>query len=162
MKNLFKAAAFSACVVALGAAAVMPLAGQGAGKLIVFSDLALFAGPGKPENCFMRNRYKKGDNVGFRVLVVDGATGQPEPSAEVVVHLNYGGKAVDVPARYRGVIPAGGRGTAIPQLWTAKWVVPEDAPTGILSYTVTAKDKNGRTGEFKELPNDAGKLTIVE
>ena len=112
MTNLFKTVALSACVVAVAVLAVKPLAGQApaSGKLIVFSDLALFAGLGKPENCFLRNRYKKGDPVGFRVIVLDGATGQPERSAEVVVHITYGGMTVDVPARYRGV----GRGAPSP------------------------------------------------
>ena len=73
--------------------------------------MALFSGNGMPRNCFTMNRYKVGEPVGFRVTVVDGATGQPAADAEVVVHLTYGGKTEDVPARYRGA----GRGNLIPE-----------------------------------------------
>ena len=57
--------------------------------------------------------------------------GQPAADAEVVVHLTYGGKTEDVPARYRGA----GRGNLIPNLWSAKWTVPAGAPTGVVGVT---------------------------
>ena len=148
----------SVSVAALVAIAAQPVAGQaGKGPLVVFADMALFSGNGQPRNCFTLNRYKVGEPVGFRVSVVDGATGQPAADAEVVVHLTYGGKTEDVPARYRGA----GRGNLIPNLWSAKWTVPAGAPTGIVGVTVTAKDKSGRTGEWKPFPNTASHLTIV-
>jgi hypothetical protein len=144
----------SACLAAL----VAPLAGQTAGgRLLMFADMALFSGPNQPRNCFTLNRYKAGEPVGFRVTVVDGATGQPAADAEVVVHLTYGGKTIDVPARYRGA----GRGNLIPNLWSAKWTVPADAPTGIIGVTITAMDKGGRSAEWKPFPNTASHLTIV-
>ena len=73
------------------------------------------------------------------------------------MHLDYAGKTVDVPMRYRG-------NAKQPELefWVAKWVVPTDAPTGIVRYTVTAKDKKGRTGEFKPFRQDLSELTVVE
>jgi hypothetical protein len=43
-----------------------------------------------------------------------------------------------------------------------KWMVPADAPTGIIRYTVTAKDSEGRTGEWKPFDVEASQLTIVE
>ena len=43
----------------------------------------------------------------------------------------------------------------------AKWIVPDDAPTGIVRYTVTAKDPQGRTGEFKPFDVEASQITIV-
>ena len=127
------------------------------GRLAVFADFALFSGNNQPRNCFTMNRYKVGEPVGFRVSVIDGATGQPAADAEVVVHLTYGGKTVDVPARYRGT----GRGNLTPNLWTAKWTVPADAPTGVVQVTVTAMDKGGRSAEWKPWPNAASHLTIV-
>ena len=145
-------------LAAVGVVATAQQAPPTGGQLVLFSDLALFAGPGKPENCFLKNRFKHGDPVGFRIRVLDGGTGQPESSAEVVVHLTYGGQTVDVPARYRdtaGTNPA-------QRFWTAKWIVPADAPTGVLGYAVTARDKHGRTGDFHEFPNQAAQLTIVE
>lgn len=130
---------------------------QPAGKLVLFSDTVLFAGPNRPRNCFAMNRFKVGDPVGFRVSVMDGATGQPAADATVVVHLTYAGKTEDVPARYRGV----GRGNIIPNLWSAEWVVPAGTPTGIVKVRITASDKMGRTAEWTPFPNEAGLLTIV-
>ena len=124
---------------------------------VMFADMALFSGNGMPRNCFTMNRYKVGEPVGFRVSVVDGATGQPAADAEVVVRLTYGGKTEDVPARYRGA----GRGNLIPNLWSAKWTVPAGTPTGVVDVTVIAKDKSGRTAEWKPFPNAASHLTIV-
>ena len=67
------------------------------------------------------------------------------------------GSTVDVPMRYRGTVKQ-------PELefWVAKWMVPDNAPTGIIRYSVTAKDKKGRTGEFKPFRQDLSELTVVE
>jgi len=131
-------------------------AAQAAG-LVVYGDMTLFAGLGKPDNCILKSRYKRGEPVGFRMTAIDPATGKYEPSAELVVHLEYAGAKVDVPMRYRGTAKQ-------PELefWVAKWVVPMDAPTGIVRYSVTAKDKKGRAGEFKPFRQDLSELTIVE
>jgi hypothetical protein len=40
--------------------------------------------------------------------------------------------------------------------------VPADAPVGVVRYTVTAKDPQGRTGEWKPFENVLSLLTIVE
>ncbi len=127
------------------------------GRLVVYGDLTLFAGIGKPENCSLKSRYKRGEPVGFRMTAIDPETGKYEPSAEIVVHLDYAGKKVDVPMRYRG-------NAKQPELefWVAKWMVPADAPTGIVRYSVTAKDKKGRTGEFSPFRQDLSELTVVE
>src|SRR5262244_178751 len=99
---------FGLVTVALlaGIALVNPLAGQGAqsarpGKLIVWGDLALFQPPSDPQGCTLRNRFKPGEPVGFRLFALDGATNQPELSTELVVHLTYAGKKIDLPALNR-------------------------------------------------------------
>jgi hypothetical protein len=128
------------------------------GRLIVYGDVTLFLGkPGAPGNCALQSRFKRGDPVGFRMTAFDSETGQREPTAEFVVHLSYGGKTQDVPMRYRGTVKQPER-----EFWVAKWVVPADAPTGIVRYTVTAKDKYGRTGEFKPFVVEDSQVTIVE
>ena len=163
MKKLIPYALLIASVTVLVTLTAQPVSGQGAaaGKLAIFADMALFSGTGMPRNCFTMNRYKVGEPVGFRVSVIDGATGLPAADAEVVIHLTYGGKTEQVPARYRGVLPAGGRGAVIPNLWTAKWTVPAGTPTGVVQMKVTAKDRSGRTAEFTPYPNVAAHLTIV-
>jgi hypothetical protein len=130
---------------------------QGQGKLIVYGDMALFQPPGHPENCVLRNRFKRGDPVGFRMFVADPATGAREESATLVVHVTVSGMNVDVPMRYRATAAQPER-----QFWVAKWVVPQDAPVGVVRYTVTATDKHGREGSFKPFEVQASQLTIVE
>ena len=159
MKKIIPFVVLSAAVVVLVVMSGHTVSGQAAapGRLTIFADMALFSGNNQPRNCFTMNRFKAGEPVGFRVTVMDGATGQPAADAEVVVHLTYAGKTVDVPARYRGT----GRGNLTPNLWSAKWAVPADAPTGVVQVTVTAMDKSGRSAEWKPFPNVASHLTIV-
>src|SRR5262245_29791753 len=130
---------------------------QGQGKLIIYGDMALFQPPGHPENCILRNRFKRGEPVGWRMFVADPSTGKREESAQLVVHLNVSGKTVDIPMRYRATAAQPER-----EFWVAKWIVPQDAPVGIIRYTVTATDKYGRMGEFKPFEVQASQLTIVE
>ena len=134
-----------------------PPPAPGQGRLIVYGDLAMFLPPGNPENCLLRNRFKRGDPVGFRMFVADPSTGKREESAQLVVHVNVAGKTLDIPMRYRATAAQPER-----EFWVAKWVVPQDTPTGIVRYTVTATDKYGRTGEFKPFEVQASQLTIVE
>src|SRR5438132_4729269 len=127
------------------------------GKLILRGDMAYFFGPGKPKNCTLNNVYKRGEPVGWRIEAVDPQTGQhAEPDTQLVVHLNYAGQIKDIPMRWRATAQQPER-----TFWVAKWIVPADAPTGIVRFTVTAKDKYGRTGEFKPFDVEASQLTIV-
>jgi hypothetical protein len=161
MKRLAWAAVATLSLTGLLEWSTPTVSGQAAapGKLVLFADMALFAGMGQPRNCTLMNRFKPGEPVGFRVSVMDGATGDPAADAAVVIHLTYGGRTVDVPARYRGV---GGGGPVVPNMWTAKWIVPADAPTGVVQVRVTAKDKRGRTAEWRPFPDPQAHLTIVK
>lgn len=147
-----------ACVafaVALVISGDMPASGQSAGgKLILYGDVVYFQGRGLPENCTAKSRYKRGEPVGFRMAAVDAAGALVE-SAEMVVHVTFGGKTVDVPMRLRP-------NQTGPAFFIAKWIVPADAPTGVVRYVVTGKDKEGRTGEFKPFANELSQLAIVE
>jgi len=148
-----------ACVV-VGAAAVLAagsVAGQSQEQLVVYGDLTYFFGPGKPLNCTLSNRYKKGEPVGFRATAINPATGKRDKATQLVVHLTYGGKTIDIPMRDRQTAQQPER-----EFWVAKWIVPDDAPVGIVKYTITAKDPQGRTGEFKPFEVAASQLTIVE
>ena len=145
-----------------------PMAGQGtspAGKLVLFADLNAFGPASNPDSCIARNRYKRGETVGFRLYAVDGGTNDAETSAEVTVHVSFGGKTFDLPALYRGVphkTPSGGNMPIHVGMWTTKWIVPEDAPTGIINYSATARDKSGRTAEWKPMGGEPSLLTIVQ
>ena len=147
-------------VAVLAILAASPLAGQapaGGDKLVLSGDLTYFFGPGKPNNCFLSNRYKRGEPVGFRMTAVNPATGKRDRATQLVVHLSYGGKTIDLPMRDRQTEKQPER-----EFWVLKWVVPADAPTGIVHYTVTAKDPQGRIGEWRPFVVEASQLTIIE
>ena len=138
--------------------AASPLAGQpGGDRLVVYGDLTYFYGPGKPRNCILNSVYKRGEPLGFRMTAINPATGKRDRATQLVVHLQYGGKTIDIPMRDRQNDQQPER-----EFWVAKWMVPEDAPLGVLRYTVTAKDPQGRTGEFKPFEVLASQITIVE
>jgi hypothetical protein len=135
------------------------------GKLVLFADTDVFANPSNPDNCTLRNRFKHGEGVGFRLYAIDGGTSKAEESATVVVHITTGGKTYDLPAKYRGVPQKDDSGADMPihaGMWTAKWVVPDDAPTGTLQYSATAKDKYGRTAEWTPQGGKPSFVTIVK
>ncbi len=69
MKKLYFLVALAAVGIFVGMLATSPIAGQGtpAGKLIVWADIAVFQPPPHPENCTVKNRFKKGEPVGFRL-----------------------------------------------------------------------------------------------
>jgi hypothetical protein len=151
----------------MGLLATALMAGQGtqpAGKLVLFADLNAFAAPTNPNPCTARNRFKKGELVGFRLFAIDGGTGAPEASAEITVHISSGGRTYDLPTLNRALphkTPQGRDMPIHPGMWTAKWVVPDDAPTGTVDLTATARDQFGRTAEWKPLGGEPSFLTIV-
>jgi hypothetical protein len=150
------AAAGGQLLAALPAAAAPEeaVAGQAmANKIILYGDMALFAGGGNPENCVLKSRYQRGEGVGFRMTAIYPLTGEYAETAELTVKLANG---ETIPMRWRGT----GNDPRM-WLWTAKWVVPDDAPTGVMRYTVEAKDTDGRNGTFAPFDIEASLLTIV-
>jgi len=146
-----------------------PRPGHPSGKLVLWGDTAVFIGRGQPGNCIVTNRFKRGQRVGFRMAAFDGGTGEPENTAVLTAHVNFGGKTIDVPMRFRGAADSSGPGPQpegylrpIVNMWTGEWQVPSTAPTGVLSYTVTARDQFGRTATFEPFPYSTSQLTIVE
>ncbi len=154
----------------LGMSATFPVAGQEsepkpAGQLVLFADTAVFADPSNPTNCTLKNRFKRGEYVGFRLYAVDGGTNKPDDSAKVVVHITSGGKTYDLPALFRGEPHKNEKGMNMPirpNMWTAKWLVPLDAPTGTVHYSATATDKYGRMAEWTPPGGQPSFVTIVE
>jgi len=144
-----------AALLLIALAAPADVAGQ-AGRLILFGDVVYFYPPGHVKNCLLNNQFKRGEPVGFRMNAVDPTTGKRDRATELVVNMNYAVKNIDLPMRDRQNERQPER-----EFWVAKWVVPDDAPMGIVRYTVTAKDSQGRTGEFKPFEVQASQITIV-
>jgi hypothetical protein len=149
---------FTAAVILVGLLAIPAMAQQHKGRLVLSGDIVYFFGVGKsPLNCTMQNRFKRGEPVGFRMTAINPETGKRDRTSQLVVHLTYAGKTLDLPMRDRQTEQQPER-----EFWVMKWMVPADAPTGIIRYTVTAKDSEGRTGEWKPFDVEASQLTIVE
>ena len=133
---------------------------------MIWGDTAIFINPTDPDNCLLTNRFKRGQRVGFRMTAIDGGTGEVENTATLVAHVTYAGKTVDAPMRWRG---AAGPSAPAPrgylrspaELWTGFWTVPDDAPVGRISYTVTATDRFGRKATFTPFSAEASQLVIV-
>ena len=143
-------------IVLLTAVVPIPTRAQ-ADHLVLYGDMAYFFGPGKPLNCTLNNRFKRGDPVGFRMTAINPATGKRDRATQLVVHLDYAGKTLDLPMRDRQTAQQPER-----EFWVLKWIVPADAPSGIVRYRVTAKDSEGRTGEWKPFEVETSQLTIVD
>ena len=147
-----------------------PQPGHPSGKLVIWGDTAVFDGRQNPENCILESRFKRGMRMGFRMTAIDGGTGDVENTAVITGHLTYNSKTkgkitVDIPMRWRGAAgpnaPAPAGYLRVPlELWTGFWVVPDDAETGMVVYTMTAVDRFGRTASFKPFP-DIGSQTYV-
>jgi hypothetical protein len=151
-----------AFVVAAVVAAGSLVSGQtqapaGNDRLTVYGDTVLFLGPGVPLSCTHKSQFKRGDAIGFRMTAINPATGKRDRATQLVVHLIYSGQTIDVPMRDRQNAQAPER-----EFWVGKWIVPSDAKTGIVRYSVTAKDPQGRTGEYKPFEVEPSQLTIVE
>ena len=156
--QLFVVSAFVGVLTILAALAMLPIPGHAQGERLVLSgDLTYFYGVGKPRNCILNSRYKRGEPVGFRMTAINPATGKRDRATKLVVHMNYFGKTIDLPMRDRQTEQQPER-----DFFVAKWVVPDDAPLGIIRYSVTAVDPQGRTGEWKPFDVEASQLTIVE
>ena len=147
----------AAALVLLAMLAPSHVSGQASGAgLVVYGDVVYFYPPGQPKNCLLNNQFKRGEPVGFRMTAINPATGKRDRTSELVVHLTFSGKTMDLPMRDRQNERQPER-----EFWVAKWMVPDDAPMGIVRYTVTAKDAQGHTGEFKPFDVQASQITIV-
>ena len=142
-----------------------PQAGHPQGKLVIWGDIVSFDQPATaPTHCILMNRFQRGHRVGFRMTAVDGGSGETENTAVLTAHVTFGGRTVDVPMRWRGNVPypASEYPRNPAEMWTGVWTVPDDAPIGMVSYTVTAVDRFNRMATFSPFPNTVSQLTIVE
>ena len=126
-------------------------AAQEAQKLFIEGDIVRGNTPNGITGpvCVLANQCKRKENVVFRIRVRNVA-GQPLDDKNIkgiVVELSDGQK---FPAAYRSRPPTAVRaalGLSEPTdyFWSAAWLIPQDYPTGSLSYRVVATDMDGNT-----------------
>jgi len=99
--------------------------------------------------CVLANQFKRKENVVFRIRVrsVAGEPLDDKTIKAITVELSDGQK---FPASYRARPPASvrtafGLSEPLDYFWSAAWLIPQDYPTGSLSYRVVATDTQGNT-----------------
>jgi hypothetical protein len=146
------------CVAVLGFGQVS--AAQEAQKMFIEGDIVRGNTPNGITGpvCVLANQFKRKENVIFRIRVRNIA-GQPLDNKNIksiVVELSDGKR---YPAEYRARPPVAVRAAQgltgpLDYFWSAAWLIPQDYPTGSLSYRVVATDMQGNTQEwtpFKDL-----------
>ncbi len=133
---------------------------QAAKNLILSSDMVSGSGGTVKvaTSCVLTSQYKPGNQVVFRMRVYDPVTGQPmddKALSSVTVSLPDGQTFT---AKYSGH-PAK---TPADSFWATSWVIPDNYPTGTLSYKATATATDGRTGVFDNFNVQPSLLTIVQ
>jgi len=138
--------------VALPAANVA--AAQEAQKMFIEGDIVRGNSPNGITGpvCVLANQFKRKENVIFRIRVRNTA-GQPLDDKSIkslVVELSDG-KTYQAAYRPRppvSVRKALGLTGPIDYFWSAAWLIPQDYPTGSLSYRVVATDMEGNTQDW--------------
>ena len=128
-----------------------PVAAQEAQKLFIEGDIVRGNTPAGITGpvCVLTNQFKRKEKIVFRIRVRDivGAPLDDKALKGIVVEMSDGQKFA---AEYRARPPVSVRkalGLTEPTdyFWSAVWLIPEDYPTGSLSYKVVATDVQGTT-----------------
>jgi hypothetical protein len=110
------------------------------------------------EVCVLSSRFKPGQQIVWRVRVYDPKTAEPLNDTTLdAVEVILPGEEV-LAARYGPHPPPPQEATDF--FWSTSWVIPENHPTGSLPYTIRAKAKDGRSGEFVQF-NVAPSLLVI-
>lgn len=126
-------------------------AAQEAQKLFIEGDIVRGNTPAGITGpvCVLANQFRRKENVVFRMRVRNAA-GEPLDDKSlkgITVELSDGQK---FQASYRPRPPvsvrnAFGLSEPLDYFWSAAWLIPQDYPTGSLSYKVVATDMQGNT-----------------
>jgi hypothetical protein len=157
ISDVTKSNAGALCMAALSVAVLgfaNVAAAQEAQKLFIEGDIVRGNTPNGITGpvCVLANQFKRKENVIFRIRVRNTA-GQPlddKNIKSIVVELSDG---KTYPAEYRARPPVAvrarlGLNGPIDYFWSAAWLIPQDYPTGSLSYRVVATDMQGNTQEW--------------
>ncbi len=137
-------------------------AAQAGQSLIVDGDMVLTGeGPLAMANptlaCTERNQYPQGDQVLFRVRVVDPVTQQPLDNTQIQ------SVTLTMPDGSTHALEYGGlnRGQSSDHAWKYVWKIPADYPTGTVNFQISAVDNQGRTGTYFRWDSPPSEPTIV-
>lgn len=150
---------FASLAFALGLIVSPALAQDGGMKLAFEGDMVRGAGPtAKGPGCVLNSHFKRGEMVVFRIRLTDPKTGKPVDDKGVkslTVEVSNGEKFV---MSHRPHPPK----DSTDLFWAAGWAIPDNQPTGSLSYKVTAVTADGTRVEWKPFNVAASQLTVVD
>jgi hypothetical protein len=132
-------------------------------NLFVYADTVIGFLPGVTDPadiCVESNRYSLGQEIVWRIRVLDGDQQRMDDKHmnSVVVKIP-GGPTLN--AHYEGH-PGGPGATPTDYFWSVAWTIPLDYPTGTFPYQVVATAYNGlRMGTFEDFNIFPSLLTIV-
>ncbi len=168
MNRLATLAMMAVTLLCLGVAlpAANVAAAQEAQKMFIEGDIVRGNSPNGITGpvCVLANQFKRKENVIFRIRVRNTA-GQPLDDKSIkslVVELSDG-KTYQAAYRPRPPVltrAALGLTGPIDYFWSAAWLIPQDYPTGSLSYRVVATDMQGNTQEWTPM-KDLRSLPMV-
>jgi hypothetical protein len=95
-------------------------------------------------SCTEVSRIAPGEELGWRIKVLDAATGDELKDTDVAsVQIKLAdGQVLDAKYGSHGNPPTD-------SFWSNFWVIPDDYPTGVLAYTIVATTTDGRTAEYR-------------
>ena len=148
IRSMLAATAFAAVLVGFAPASH---AQSGPPKFFFESDMV------RGQLCVLNNQFKRKETVVFRVRVLSpkGENLSDKGLKTLTLELSNGTK---VPMHY-GSHP---RNQNTDNFWTVSWAIPENFPTGELSYKVTAVGENGDTQTWSPFNVKPSQLTVVE
>lgn len=167
LATAFVGAVLAACAQAPDATSTAPEATSTAAPPVaefLFIDADTVLGPTNltPEEqplktCVQVSRFAHNEEIVWRVKVFDPLTGEPMDDtllasvqvvmADQTLDLHYGPHPRDNPVDF---------------FWTVGWDVPEDYPSGTISYTIEATAVDGRTGTWEQFGVGAAMLTVTD
>jgi hypothetical protein len=123
---------------------------------IVRGDQEGAPGPG----CVLTSQFKRLEKVIWRLRILD-ANGTPlddKGLKSLVVEMPDGQK---LPARF-GVHPPPRIGPAVDYFWTARWIIPNEYPSGSFYYKVVATRTDGGTQTWEPFKSLPSRLTVLD
>ncbi len=154
----FKTSAMTFAVL-MCSAAVAPIYAQEAPKFVFEGDVVRGNGPGaQGPGCVLNSRFKRGETMLFRIRVVDPKSGKSLDDKGVKsleIQLSNGQKA---PMSYHQHPPK----EPTDWFWSGGWIVPDNQPTGSLSYKVVVTDLDGKTQDWSPFKVANSQITVVE
>lgn len=131
------------------------------GKLFFEGDIVRGDQVGAPGPfCVLNSQFKRLEKVVWRIRVLDqaGTSLDAKGLKSLVVELPDGQK---MDGRY-GPHPPPRLGPAADFFWSARWIIPENYPTGTFAYKVVATTLDGQSHSWEPFKMRPSQLTVVD